>query len=165
LRLPHESRKGLKIVNGRGMSSTKVSQRSQVMRTIKSENSGIEVAIRSRLHRIGLRFRIHSPRLPGKPDIVFLKARLAVFVDSCFWHGCPKHARMPKTNRAYWTTKIKRNRNRDLQVNEDYVRIGWTVLRLWEHDIKDNLDNCAQKVQRVFISLSSGSENSNRHIP
>src|SRR5215217_8051536 len=94
------------------------SHRSQLMRTIKSKNSAIELAIRSRLHRCGLRFRIHHALLPGKPDIVFVKARLAVFVDSCFWHGCPDHIRMPKSNTAYWADKIKRNRRRDLNVNK-----------------------------------------------
>ena len=78
----------------------------------------------------------HRSKLPGKPDFVFPKPRLAVFVDGCFWHGCPKHATWPKTNRAFWRKKIARNRARDREVGHALRRMGWRVIRVWEHGLR-----------------------------
>jgi len=75
--------------------------------------------------------------LPGKPDFVFRKERLAVFVDGCFWHGCPKHLRVPGSNVAYWNAKLGRNLARDRKVNAALRRAGWTVVRIWEHSLKE----------------------------
>lgn len=75
-------------------------------------------------------------KLPGKPDFVFPKHKIAVFVDGCFWHGCPKHATQPKTNATFWQEKIARNKARDRKVNRLLRAKGWTVLRVWEHDLR-----------------------------
>ena len=86
-----------------------------------------------RAHRI-TGWRRHQPLL-GKPDFVFRRERVAVFVDGCFWHGCPKHGRKPASNKTYWHEKLARNRARDLKVCRELRRNHWRVLRLWEHDL------------------------------
>lgn len=96
-----------------------------------------EIALRSALHRRGFRFRKDLPvrfadRLV-RPDIVFTKARVAVFVDGCFWHCCPEHGSRPATNQDYWEPKLDKNVARDQRVNAGLKRAGWTVLRFWEH--------------------------------
>jgi DNA mismatch endonuclease, patch repair protein len=100
-------------------------------------NTGVELRLRSELHRRGLRFRAHlAIPISGskvRPDIVFTRQRLAVFVDGCFWHCCPEHGVMPRHNSEYWTEKIARNRRRDDKVNSELARLDWMVVRLWEH--------------------------------
>jgi DNA mismatch endonuclease, patch repair protein len=117
-----------------------------------------EVEIRRRLHRAGLRYRknarIDVGGLTVTPDVVFRRERLAVFVDGCFWHGCPEHFRTPKTNAEYWAAKIARNRDRDDRVNAALVAEGWEVMRIWEHiaaegAARDVVDRIARRrVQR-----------------
>jgi DNA mismatch endonuclease (patch repair protein) len=95
------------------------------------------MAIRSALHQQGLRFRKHAIPLKGlrcRADIVFPRERVAVFVDGCFWHGCPEHGRRPKTNPAYWDAKIARNAQRDSRNNALLQEAGWEVVRVWEHE-------------------------------
>lgn len=98
-----------------------------------------EVALRSELHRRGLRFRKDHPirvegRRPIRPDVVFTRARVAVFVDGCFWHGCPEHQVVPKSNPDYWIPKLRRNVERDREASAILAAAGWTVLRFWEHE-------------------------------
>ena len=97
-----------------------------------------EVRLRSRLHRRGLRFRkdllVRAGEVKVHPDIVFTKARVAVFVDGCFWHGCPEHQVVPKSNRDYWVPKLRRNVGRDRAADDALGADGWTVLRVWEHE-------------------------------
>src|ERR1043166_327052 len=88
-------------------------ERSRIMRAVKGKDTTLEKKVCSALWRSGLRFRKHLSSLPGKPDIVFTRRRLAVFIDSCFWHGCSSHLRMPKSNLDYWKAKIERNKARD----------------------------------------------------
>jgi DNA mismatch endonuclease, patch repair protein len=112
-----------------------------------------ERRLRSELHRRGFRFRKHLRPVPGlrcKPDIVFPRDRVAVFVDGCFWHGCPLHGRRPSTNAAYWATKIERNVARD-QANSDVLRgDGWRVVRVWEHEaLVDAADAVIAVIQEV----------------
>ena len=112
-------------------------KRSQVMAAIRSKrNKTTEI----RLVAIFRKGKIHGWRrgfpLFGKPDFVFPKHRLAIFVDGCFWHGCPRHLRKPKGNRIFWREKILRNRKRDRLVSRNLRRSGWRVLRIWEHDLK-----------------------------
>jgi DNA mismatch endonuclease (patch repair protein) len=91
-----------------------------------------------------------SPRLLRvKVDFVFRQARLAVFVDGCFWHGCPKHATRPKNYRAFWRKKLSTNKKRDRLVNQTLRRAGWRVLRIWECALKKNPLNCLRRIQRV----------------
>jgi len=109
------------------------------MRANRRRDSGPERALRSALHLAGLRFRVDFPiRTPGarpvRPDVVFPKRRVAVFVHGCFWHGCPEHGTQPSTNAAYWTQKINANRRRDLSTTAALERDGWTVIRVWEHE-------------------------------
>ena len=109
-----------------------------VMRGNRRANTRPEVALRSELHRRGLRFRkdyflpIRGAR-GIRADVVFTRARLAVFVDGCFWHGCPEHGHTPKRNTGYWGPKLKRNRRRDQLVTSRLSEDGWRVIRLWEH--------------------------------
>lgn len=111
-----------------------------------------EVRIRSALHRAGFRFRkdflVRCGAVKTKPDIVFTRARIAVFVDGCFWHGCPDHQVVPKRNRDYWVPKLAANVERDLKVNEALEDNGWTVVRIWEHEPVD------AAVQRVRAAIS-----------
>jgi DNA mismatch endonuclease (patch repair protein) len=96
-----------------------------------------EVALRRELHRIGLRFRVDRAPIPGirrKADIVFASANVVVFVDGCFWHSCPEHGTLPKTNREWWRLKLEGNCQRDLDTDRKLQGIGWKVIRVWEHE-------------------------------
>jgi DNA mismatch endonuclease (patch repair protein) len=90
--------------------------------------------IRRQLHSRGLRFRINHRGLPGRPDIAFTAARIAVFVDGCFWHSCPDHGILPKNNRDWWQEKLARNVQRDREKDTQLEKMGWTVLHVWEHE-------------------------------
>lgn len=125
--------------------------RSAVMRAVKGSNTRLEVGFRSLIWASGLRYRLTS-RLPGRPDFVFPAAQVAVFVDSCFWHACPKHCRYPKSNRAYWTAKLARNRKRDRQVSIQCRNLGWAVIRVWEHSIKTRADVCVARIMAAVLS-------------
>lgn len=103
----------------------------------KSRDTKPELALRSIVHSRGLRFRVDCSPLKGvrsRADLVFSKAKIAVFVDGCFWHGCSEHFIMPKTNSDYWSTKIGNNKARDEKVNRSLTAAGWTVMRFWEHE-------------------------------
>jgi DNA mismatch endonuclease, patch repair protein len=108
-----------------------------VMRANKKKDTSPELAIRRLLFARGLRYRIHYPvrvgRLLVKPDIVFPRRRVAVFIDGCFWHSCPEHGTNPKVNTGYWGAKLERNRQRDRLVNDTLTADGWQVIRVWEH--------------------------------
>lgn len=93
-----------------------------------------EMLIRRELHRRGLRFRVNHPSLPGRPDIAFPAARVAVFVDGCFWHACPDHGVFPKNNREWWREKLDRNVARDREKDRKLSELGWTVVHVWEHE-------------------------------
>lgn len=92
------------------------------------------MAIRRALHARGLRYRVNVRDLPGRPDIVFSRARIAVQVDGCFWHGCPEHCVAPKANAAWWQDKLDANRARDARNDATLQATGWYVMRFWEHD-------------------------------
>lgn len=112
----------------------RTSLRSRTMRAVKDQDTKPELAIRSFLHRQGYRFRLHRKDLPGSPDLVFVSRRKVVFVNGCFWHGhtCARGARLPKTNRDYWRTKILQNVSRDRRSIASLRRSGWRVLVVWE---------------------------------
>lgn len=96
-----------------------------------------ELALRSELHRRGLRFRVDRAPVLGvrsRADIVLGPARVAVYVDGCFWHSCPKHGTRPKANAEFWDRKLKRNSERDAETNRRLQEHGWAVLRIWEHE-------------------------------
>lgn len=95
-----------------------------------------EMRLRSELHRIGLRFRVHQP-VPGtrrKADVMFPRAKVVALCDGCFWHACPRHGTWPKANAAWWRAKIEANRARDRSTNEVLAAAGWIVVRVWEHE-------------------------------
>lgn len=96
-------------------------------------NTRPELRLRSAMHSLGLRFRLRS-KLPGRPDVVFTRARIAVFVDGCFWHSCPQHAVTPKNNREWWSVKLLRNVERDHEKDDALGDLGWTVVHIWEHE-------------------------------
>lgn len=108
--------------------------RSEIMRRVKNKNSSAEKAIRSALHIRGLRFRLHR-RIEGVTvDIVLPTSKVALLIDGCFWHGCPKHATYPKSNREYWLPKLSENKKRDKRQSARLRKAGWRVIRAWEHD-------------------------------
>jgi DNA mismatch endonuclease (patch repair protein) len=124
-------------------------QRRFNMSRIKGSDTGPEKLLRSGLHARGLRFRLHRRDLPGCPDIVFPASRIAVFVDGCFWHGCPLHGARPKSNRTFWRKKLSRNKKRDKEVTALLEAQGWTVMRYWEHEIKRDIPGVICSVLRV----------------
>ncbi len=115
-------------------------KRSAVMRAVKSRDTGPELKVRRAAHALGLRFRLNRKDLPGKPDLVFPAKRTAMFVHGCFWHGhdCPRGARMPQNNRAYWEAKISRNMARDRAALAALKKLGWTSRVIWECQTRDN---------------------------
>jgi len=123
-------------------------KRSEIMSRIKSKDTKPELILRSSLHRLGLRFRLHSADLPGKPDLTFKKYRVVVFVNGCFWHGhgrCRKSA-LPESNRKFWKTKIEKNKTRDQKVYRKLKRMGWRVILVWECQLMKNVDKAARKL-------------------
>lgn len=116
------------------------------MSRIRGKNTAPEIVLRKRLWEKGTRgYRLHT-KLPGTPDIYFPAVRLAVFVEGCFWHGCAKCFRAPKSNRRYWNRKIADNQKRDRRVRAALSRRGIAYLTIWEHQIRRNLEKCCQRV-------------------
>ena len=124
-----------------------VKQRSYCMSKIKGKNTKPELALRKALWSSGYRYRLNY-KLKGNPDIVFPSKRIAIFVDGCFWHKCPKHFVKPKSNAEFWAKKIKKNAERDKEINKELECMGWKVLRYWEHEIKSCKDNLVEKIIR-----------------
>ncbi|WP_309091392.1 very short patch repair endonuclease [Domibacillus sp.] len=125
-------------------------QRKKVMRSIRSQ-SKLENKVTKALWHKGLRFRKNAD-LYGKPDIAIQKYKAVVFIDSCFWHNCPRHGHIPTTNEDYWTKKLGRNMKRDLDVTRYYKEEGWCVLRMWEHEFKENFDEAIEKIIKFIDS-------------
>ncbi len=121
-------------------------QRRKNMRNIRSKGTTPERTIMRELRRKKIYFAKHVDKIIGKPDIVFRRKKVVVFVDSDFWHGHPERFIMPKTNREYWEKKIARNKERDLEVTQQLKKQGWTVIRIWEYDIKRDLEKCMQLI-------------------
>lgn len=113
-------------------------QRSANMRAVHGKDTGPELVIRSMLHRLGYRFRLHRRDLPGTPDIVLPARRCVIFVNGCFWHGhaCGR-GQLPVTNAAFWKDKIRENRERDKRVRRELRKLGWRVLLVWQCQTKD----------------------------
>jgi DNA mismatch endonuclease, patch repair protein len=121
----------------------------------RREGTAPEVALRHALHRMGLRYRLHRAPLPGlrrKADIVFGPAQVAVFVDGCFWHGCPEHGRRRHdVNNWYWPAKIDRNRRRDADTDRALAGAGWLSVRVWEHEVTGaGAEESAQRIREVL---------------
>ncbi len=128
-------------------------QRRICMSRNRGRDTGPEVKLRKVLWARGFRYRTHTD-LPGRPDMAFSGPRLAVFVDGCFWHGCPQHGTQPATNREFWQTKIRRNKDRDAKVDLALDALGWRVVRLWEHQIRTSVESAADSVTQALTSKS-----------
>ncbi len=127
------------------------------MKAAKGQDTKPERLLRSHLHRLGLRFRLHQPvleRLRRRADIVFRVARVVVFIDGCFWHGCPIHGTWPKENAEFWRKKIHDNRRRDADTNLRLAEAGWLVIRVWEHE---EPRAAARKIAAIVRSRRSAS--------
>lgn len=132
------------------------SKRSEIMAKIKSRGNQLTEL---RLIKIFKAFKIHGwrrrARVFGSPDFVFPKARLAVFVDGCFWHSCHLHGGLPASNQNFWMRKLERNRKRDRFVTRELKKNGWAVLRIWQHELKMS-DEVARRICRSLTRASSG---------
>jgi len=127
---------------------------SKVMSRIKSSNTKPEVAFRKMLSSNGIRgYRINYKKLPGKPDIVFTRKKLAIFINGCYWHGCETCGwKPPKHNTEYWVSKIQKNKIRDADKRAALTLLGYTVIVVWEHDLKTKMDRLAEQ---MISTLSS----------
>lgn len=128
-------------------------KRSEIMSKIRSKHTKVEVSLRKKVWNSRMRYRLHCKKLPGKPDFVFPSKKIAVFVDGCFWHGCPKCYRKPKNNKKYWEWKLKYNKDRDKKHNKELRKMGWRALHFWEHEIKKSPDKCVEKIKREFLKF------------
>ena len=111
--------------------------RSRIMSSIRSRDTKMELAVRPVLEALGFIYHPEYDFLEGAPDFAHLTACIAIFLDGCFWHGCPKHFRVPKTNTEFWIKKTTQNMVRDASITAKYRSMGWKVIRVWEHDLKD----------------------------
>jgi DNA mismatch endonuclease, patch repair protein len=129
--------------------------RSRVMSRIRSKDTKPELLLRRELFRRGVRgWRCHPKSVPGKPDVAFVRRRVAVFVDGCFWHGHPDFF-TPGKSGTYWDAKIARTQERDRLANEALAANSWTVLRFWDFEVEDNLDDCVERVIDAIGGSSS----------
>lgn len=123
------------------------------MQRQRTRDTSPELALRSAVHARGLRYRVDArpiSTLRRKADLVFSAARVAVFVDGCFWHNCPDHGRIPTANADWWTSKLARTHARDIQTTAELERAGWTVVRVWEHE------DVEQASKRVIAAVRNG---------
>ncbi len=127
--------------------------RSHVMAAVRARgNLSTEMRLRMLLVKRGIiGWRVLPKNIVGNPDFVFSDARLAIFVDGCFWHGCAHCYRRPSSNRDYWDAKVKRNMQRDKSLRAKLRRSGWSVLRIWEHELKENPEACIAKIERKLL--------------
>ena len=133
------------------MDSVSPEKRSWVMSQVKGRNTGPEKAVRSLLHRMGYRFRLHRKDLPGKPDIVLPKYHAAIFVHGCYWHrhNCPDGRRLPKSRLDFWLPKLEGNRERDVKNQALLRERGWNVLVIWECMLR-NANTLQEKIHTFF---------------
>lgn len=135
------------------MDTLNTKQRRYAMQSVHSENTKPEVILRKALWHRGIRYRKNYSLLPGKPDIVLTRQKIAIFVDGDFWHA-RGHQQNPgeqvKSHKEYWEPKLKRNVERDKEVNDMLTELGWIVLRFWESDIKKNLEGCITEIFRYL---------------
>jgi DNA mismatch endonuclease (patch repair protein) len=123
------------------------SGRSRIMSSIRSKETKIEVLLRKTLWQSGIRNYRKYPKLPGKPDLVFPRYKVIIFIDGCFWHGCPEHYKPPQKNKKFWFEKIQENKKRDAEVDTLLRRQGYDVVRIWEHDIMSDVDDVCKQIK------------------
>lgn len=123
-----------------------------LMSRAKRKDTAPELALRRELHARGLRYRVTFP-VPGQRrrtiDVAFTRAKVAVFVDGCFWHGCPEHGTRPRSNSAWWRDKLAANRARDADTDQTLIALGWTVVRAWEHEVPADVADRVEVIVRV----------------
>ena len=137
-------------------------QRHKNMQNIKGKDTSIEIKLRKALWAKGYRYRKNYKELPGKPDIVLTKQRIAIFCDSEFFHGKDWEVLKPRleagNNAEYWVPKISRNRERDEEVNKELLFLGWTVIRFWGKEIKKNTDKCVKVIEEAIFDIKMESD-------
>lgn len=142
------------------MDNLTAEQRKKNMQHIRSDNTKIEAILRNALWNKGYRYRKNYTELPGKPDIVLTKYKIAIFCDGEFFHGKDWEVLKPKlekgNNSEYWVKKITRNRERDEEVNKKLLSMGWTVIRFWGNDIKKHTEDCVQVVEETVYEIMIG---------
>jgi len=141
---------GERLETGIHMKLRTTKSRSAVMARILSRNTKPELAVRRELWRLGVRYRIHDARVPGRPDLVHGPSRIAVFIDGCFWHGCRKHYAAPRNNAAYWRAKVSYNRNRRRNVLRALRQRGWSPMRFWECEIEGGVAKVAAQIAQTI---------------
>ncbi len=129
-------------------------QRRYCMSRVKGRDTGIEKAVRSNLHKRGFRFRKHDSRLPGKPDIIFTKEKLAVFLDGDFWHGY-RFPLWERTLPRFWKIKIAETRKRDQRNFQKLRRMGWRVIRIWQHEVKSDIEGVVTRITHAVNECRS----------
>lgn len=139
------------------MDTVSAKKRSQIMAQVKSRNTSPEIAFRKILYKNGIRYRLHY-KIDGNPDIVIVSKKIAIFIDGCFWHKCPRCYRPPHTNLHYWEPKIERNVLRDRANNKTLKLKGWHVIRFWEHQIKKTPQKALAKVLKLIRLEPAGQE-------
>lgn len=132
--------------------------RSKIMAKVKSKDTGPEMQVRRSLHRAGFRFRLHRADLPGSPDLLFPKHRIALFVHGCFWHshGCKK-SQIPKSNVSYWADKIRRNVSRDSQARSALGLLGWKWRVIWQCELAAGIERVTNELSRKSAAEGNGS--------
>lgn len=127
-----------------------------IMQKVRRRDTSAELLLRKNLFRLGLRYRLHAKPVSSircKADIVFRSAKVCVFIDGCYWHGCSRHFRAPLTNNSWWKEKIADNRLRDRRQSRILRRHGWTVIRFWEHQVASDPGSCARRVIAAIREL------------
>ncbi len=131
-------------------------KRSEIMRAVRGKNTGPEMIVRSAAHRLGLRFRLHDPRLPGRPDMVMPKWKTVIFINGCYWHrhrGCRK-ATTPKSNTGFWEAKFASNQARDRRNYKKLATLGWRVLVIWQCEVRSHEQAAAMLSMHFQASTS-----------
>lgn len=125
-------------------------QRSYCMSRIRSKDTKVEFKFRRYIRSKNLKGFRTKAKIPGKPDLFHSRKKIAVFIDGCFWHKCPKCFVKPKSKNRYWDKKIRNNVGRDKEINLKLKKRGITVVRFWEHNIKRNIDKCYSKLKKIY---------------
>ncbi|WP_078410112.1 very short patch repair endonuclease [Priestia abyssalis] len=133
--------------------------RSKIMGSIRAV-SKLEDLISSALWARGLRFWRNSRRLMGTPDWSISKYKVVIFLDSCFWHSCEIHGNIPKSNTEFWENKFSKNKERDKKVTEYYLERGWNILRIWEHEVRQDFDAAIDKMEKFIMDAKRNSNKS-----
>jgi len=143
---------GLRSLRLPQMDTLSKRERSRTMAAVQAKDTrSTERRLRAKLVAVGIGgWRYQAADLTGKPDFVFPRKRVVVFVDGCFWHGCPRCYRRPSSRRGYWDAKVARNKARDRRVTRTLRRMGWRVLRIWEHELAKTPQRCVEKVANLL---------------